>query len=52
MREEFTARYWVESYEPLEKVAQVIAGHKHARTTENYASPSAEAARKAIEMVG
>ena len=32
MREEFTARYWVESYEPLEKVAEVIAGEQSSGT--------------------
>jgi len=31
-REEFTARYWVESYEPLEKVAEVIAGEQSSGT--------------------
>lgn len=33
-------------------VAQAVAGHRNASTTERYASPSAEAARKAIEAVG
>ena len=33
-------------------VAQAVAGHRSAKTTEIYASPSAEKARKAMEQVG
>jgi integrase len=33
-------------------VAQVIAGHRHAKTTEIYAAASDDAARKAIQAIG
>lgn len=32
MRQEFTAHYWVESYEPLDRVAEVIAGEQSSGT--------------------
>ena len=31
-RPEFRARYWVESFEPLEKVAEIIAGEQSSGT--------------------